>query len=332
LTNVATERKHLMKRLTSVAVAVGLAVGAASTSWAGQEPYVGVAGDDIYMNRYYLEAKLWRWLHEEGDIGVEESYQMLGESFGGSANLSDNAEVCIPPEGYDLTPNGDDLNGSHLVPDETVQHLPVDNAGHFRWVIQLPKKPRGNINIQLQCGVLKPNTYGLFGMPKAVDYCSGETGEIVGDICDRKSVNPNQSAIAVGKLPRVTVKAYPSMPVEGSGPFHMTAFRVPGTFSLNRDGPGLAASTKSQQVLDGGNTSRVVLKSCQPETLFVKWPVSGQINGKNEVESDLEAGDKIEIKLDFPRGHTMDVYCNQWSAKIMGIGDPATEDDVEVGL
>jgi hypothetical protein len=316
-----------MKRLTSLAVAVAVVIGGASTAWAGQEIYVGVVGDDYKMNRYYLEGKLWRWLHREWTEGQE--------YFDGSTNLSNNAEVCIAPRicGRDEEGCEIDLIEESIMPItklEPNKHLPVFNAGSYTWRINLPKKPRGNINIQLQCGVLKPNAYEVLGMPNAIDTCAGETGEDTFGLCDRVFTEPNTNHIMQNYLPTVTAVAYPSM----GTPFNLTAYRVPSAFSniYNADKTALRDDTRNLEVLDGDKTSRIVLKSCQPETIFVKMPITGQVNGIGQVETDLEAGDEIQVTLDFPRGHTMDVYCNQWSAKIMGLGDPSTEDDVEAGL
>jgi hypothetical protein len=299
-----------MKRLTSLAAAVAVVIGGASTAWAGQEIYVGVVGEDDQMNTYYLEQKLWRWLHPEQTANQE--------FFGGSSNLSNNPEVCIPPNGE---------NDITLAPNK---HLPVFNAGQYTWRINLPKKPRGNINIQLQCGVLKPNAYAVLGMPNAIDTCAGETGEDTFGLCDRVFTEPNTNHIKQTYLPTVTAVANPSM----GAPFNLTAYRVPSAFSniYNNNKMALRDDSRNMEVLDGDTSSRIVLKSCQPETIFVKMPITGQVNGLGQVETDLEAGDEIQVTLDFPRGHTMDVYCNQWSAKIMGLGDPSTEDDVEAGL
>jgi len=302
-----------MKRNLCLAAAITVGLGAAaSTAWAGQEIYVGVVGPDDEMNTYYLEGKLWRWLHPE--------WSSSDESWGGSSNLSPNEEVCIAPEGTvepEYAPN---------------KHLPVFNAGHYTWKINLPKKPRGNINIQLQCGVLKPNAEAVLGMPQAIDTCAGETGERTFGLCDREFAEPNSNHIAQKYLPTVTARAIPN-PQFGA-PFHLTAYRVPSSFAniYNNTKTALRNDTRNLESLDGSDSSRVVLKACQPETIFVKMPITGQVNGLGETEVDLEAGDEIEVTLDFPRGHTMDVYCNQYSAKIMGLGDPATEDDVEAGL
>jgi hypothetical protein len=329
-----------MKRLTSVAVAVGLVVGAASTAWAGQEIYVGVVGQDDLMKRYYLEEKLHRWLHPE-QTSTQEAFW--------SRNTSRNIEVCINEEGF----LDEELWESKTVPpDATVNeqltyalnyHLSHNNAGEFHWKINLPKKPRGNINIQLQCGVLKPNAFTREGMPGAIDYCAGETGEKSSD-CNRIPTFPNEQHIFQGTLPTVTARVHSTNAAfagEPGGTFPLTAYRVPSAFSnIFTAGGELKGFSKNLQVLDGSKSTRVVLKSCQPETIFVKMPIDGQMVAAKDDEGnvtvhreyDLEAGDEIELTLAFPRDHTMDVYCNQWSAKIMGLGEPDTEDDVEVGL
>jgi hypothetical protein len=303
-----------MKRYIFSAVAMTVAMGAASTAWAGQEPYVGVVGVDNQMNTYYLEQKLWRWLHPEQTAG--------DESWGGSSNLSDNEEVCIPPGPYPTD-----------VPLQPNKALPVFNAGYYYWKINLPKKPRGNINIQIQCGLLKPNAYSVLGMPEAIDTCAGETGERTFGLCDRAFAEPNSNHIAQKYLPRVTATATNHL---NNNTFNLTAYRVPSAFSnhyqmQNGEKVGLR-NGKNIQVLDGSDPTRIVLKACQPETIFVKMPIAGQVNGNGQIESDLEAGDEIGVWLYFPRGHKMDIYCNKYSVKVMGLGDPSTEDDVEAGL
>jgi hypothetical protein len=304
-----------MKRYIFSAVAMTVAMGAASTAWAGQEPYVGVVGVDDQMNTYYLEQKLWRWLHPEQTAG--------DEAWGGSSNLSNNEEVCIPPGPYPQTDVA-------LAPNKA---LPVLNAGYYYWRINLPKKPRGNINIQIQCGVLKPNSYSVLGMPNAIDTCAGETGEQTSALCEREFIEPNTNVIHQNYLPTVTATAYNHL---NNATFNLTAYRVPSAFSniyelANGQKVGLRNS-KNLQVLDGTKATRIVLKACQPENVFVKMPIAGQVNGNGQTEQDLEAGDEITLRLDFPRGHTMDVYCNQYSVKLMGLGDPSTEDDVQAGL
>jgi hypothetical protein len=304
-------------------VAVGLVVGAASTTWAGQEPYVGVVGVDEDMNRYYIEEKLWRWLHPEISVG---------EDFRPSIYASTAEEVCLADHEHETTQEYAN----------EVYEIPYFNEGGYEWIIQLPKKPRGNLNIQIQCGVLKPNAdsvAGMFGVAP-VDICAGETGEETFGLCDRVYTVANQNVIKQNYLPTVTATAER----KAGGSFHLTAYRVPSAFSniftTTSLGKGLKGYSKNLQVLDGSKQTRVVLKSCQPETLFVKMPVSGQIverladDGTKalDTEYDLEAGDRIRVKLDFPRGHLMDVFCNEYSVKVMGLGDPSTEDDVEDAL
>ena len=38
------------------------------------------------------------------------------------------------------------------------------NSGWYEWVIALPKKPEGEINLEIQCGVLKPNSWEFLDM------------------------------------------------------------------------------------------------------------------------------------------------------------------------
>jgi hypothetical protein len=80
-------------------------------------------------------------------------------------------------------------------------------------------------------------------------------------------------------------------------------------------------NTGSLQILDGSTDTRVLLKSCLSKTIAVKIPVTGQINALGQTESDLEAGDLIFVRMTIPRQGTTDIYCNQQSLSIMGIGE-----------
>ena len=56
---------------------------------------------------------------------------------------------------------------------------PAGNAGFYEWWIRLPKKPSGEINIVIQCGVLKPNAFAVYDFD-SVELCAAETGERIG--------------------------------------------------------------------------------------------------------------------------------------------------------
>jgi hypothetical protein len=329
-----------MKRLTSVAVAVSLAIGAASTTWAGQEPYVGVKGADIDMNRYYLEPKLWRWLHTEftndEPWGYDTTQDQEAFQFSSPPIVGTYPEVCVKPLSDGLAEsNGHLLWEGEL---EETAWLKAKSPGWYKWRINLPKTPLGMINIQVQCGLLKPNTLtssivDAEELDEAMATCAGETGEKAGPNCTRDmpgDFEPNKQVILQALLPTVTAMAYPDIS-RGLAPFHLTAYRTPSTYAniLDKAKTKLVNDSKNLEVLDGSTSSRIVLKACQPESILVKRPVPGQINGLGETEAELYYGEEIEVKLQFPTNHTMDVYCGKYSVKIMGIGEPGTDLNVE---
>ena len=55
--------------------------------------------------------------------------------------------------------------------------------------------------------------------------------------------------------------------------------------------------------------------------VVAKIPVTDQVNSAGEVESDLEQGDLIYVKMYVPINNTVDIYCHAQSAKIAGIGE-----------
>jgi hypothetical protein len=67
--------------------------------------------------------------------------------------------------------------------------------------------------------------------------------------------------------------------------------------------------------------TKIVLKACMDKTIITKLPVTGQVNAAGDVETDLEYGDMIYVRLDIPRNNTVDVYCHEQSLKVMGIGE-----------
>jgi len=55
--------------------------------------------------------------------------------------------------------------------------------------------------------------------------------------------------------------------------------------------------------------------------VVTKLPVTGQVNAAAQIETDLEYGDIIYVRMDVPRQNTVDIYCHEQSAKVMGIGE-----------
>ena len=198
-----------------------------------------------------------------------------------------------------------------------------DNAGYFEWFIRLTKKPNGQINLVFQCGVLKPNTFA-FEEFNSVKLCAAETGERVGPgFCTRNQIEANVNPIVNSSLPRITAVAYPGPYSLGFTPFNLTAYKNPGTYNLTISTDGLTAmrDSASLQVLDSDTDSRILLKACMDKTILVKIPVTDQINALGQVESDLEAGDLIYVRMDIPLNNKVDIYCNPQSLRVAGISE-----------
>lgn len=106
----------------------------------------------------------------------------------------------------------------------------------------------------------------------------------------------------------------------GGTPFNLTAFRNPGTYNPAFVAGGAIVNDAATQVLDGVNT-RILLKSCMDKCIVVKLPVTGQVNALGQVESHLEEGDVIKVRMNVPNQVGRFVYCHEESLRVMGIGD-----------
>jgi len=116
--------------------------------------------------------------------------------------------------------------------------------------------------------------------------------------------------------------AYPGPYSVGFTPFHLTAYKNPGSYALSKaTAADSMVNSQSLNVLDGSTNARILLKSCMDKPIVAKIPVTGQLNALGEVENDLEAGDIIYVRMDIPGNNTVDVYCNSQSLKISGIGE-----------
>ena len=319
-----------------------------SAAFAGEDPYISIVGDDIDFNSFYFSQKQQQFLFDQADFSVPICFGSIPPKTPqtrvgdvGCEQFRSNKPIN-QPEICDV--NGvvhDFLKGDFDFFGEPNAVITKQNAGYFEWWIRLPKKPSGEINICIQCGVLKPNTFTPFTGFLAVEECAAETGERIGTgWCTQNQVDAGVNPIVSGALPKLTVMAYPGpyAPVVFN-PFHLTAFKNPGTYNLstsNDDEGTLAADlngagsqgpmrdSKSLQVLDGSPNARVLLKSCMDKCVIAKLPVDGQQNAfvPTETEADLLAGDLIKVRLDIPNNSTVDIYCHSQSAKIMGIGVP----------
>jgi len=290
-----------MSRFYTIMVAFLMAMGMVLPAFGGQEPYVALVGEDTAINPFYISPKLLQFTHECTNY----PYPYLGETFR-SLTPANKIEVCSLKENPQLNKNSLIRKGT---------------KGYYEWYIVLPKDPEGNLNIVLQCGVLKPNSLATWGND-AVQYCAAETGEVIGTgYCTREP----QSDVKNTALPTITAWAFAGPYNYQFAPFNLTAYKNPGSYVLSKDPvTGKLVNNGSLQVLNGNGNSRVVLKACMDKTIFVKMPKDGEVNALGQIEAGLAAGDMIYVRMDVPIANTVDIYCHKHSAKIMGIGTYGT--------
>src|SRR5512136_2480331 len=287
----------------------------------GEDPYISIVGPDYLGNPFYFSPKHFQFMYNEnadpffipvtfGTFPPVNQYTRVGgagqEQFR-SQTVNANVEVC------DATAQARGIRGAKT---------PAGNSGFYEWFIRVPKKPDGEINIVLQCGVVKPNAVAVYGYD-AIELCAAETGERIGyGTCVRQEVDPGVSPVVSTALPKITAIAYPGPYNVAFSPFHLTAFKNPSAYTLTFDAVTAAMSnTGNAQVLDGSSNARILLKACMDKTVITKLPVTGQINALGETENDLEAGDLIYVRVDVPRQNTVDIYCHRWSTRLTGVGE-----------
>jgi len=324
-----------------------LALVLVSAAFAGEDPYIAIVGNDIDFNPFYFSQKHQQFMFDQTIFDVD-------VCFGSWPPIVSQTRVCgadpctdgceqfrankpiNQPEICDVNGNVVDFGkGEFEYFGEPNAVVTKQNAGWFEWWIRLPKKPSGEINICIQCGVLKPNTFTPFTGFLAVEECAAETGERIGTgFCTNDQKDPNENPIVASGLPKLEVIAYPGpyAPV-WFDPFHLTAFKNPSNYSLSTtwyrpDGADASIPLKekldnsdSLQILDGTSWSRILLKSCMDKCVVAKIPVTDQWNYLGESEFDLEAGDLIQIRMTVPIYNTVDIYCNAQSASLRGIGE-----------
>jgi hypothetical protein len=316
-----------MRWLISLVLVLSFAVPA----FAGEDPYIAIVGNDIGALRWYVSQKYYQFMFNQEAWAVPVcdgstfpgAYNVAGrQAFGAgceqfrSQNAQNAPEVCYYNE-MGILPSG---AGGKFWPNAKVA---AGNSGWYEWYVRLPKKPSGQINLVLQCGVLKPNSFAFWGY-ESIELCAAETGERVGvGTCVREEVNPGWNPLVIGALPKIKAMAYPG-PYNSFTPFYLTAFRNPGTynpFGTNGSGDKLV-NGEAAQILNGTDAgTKILLKACMDKTIVTKLPVTGQVNAENQVETDLEAGDIIYVRMEIPRANTVDVYCHRQSLKVMGIGE-----------
>jgi hypothetical protein len=315
---------------------------------AGEDPYIAIVGNDMTAaNSFYFSPKHTQFLYNQIDFAVDvcvkgtaplptqANFSFLrpmnvpggtGPGIGGVSCESFFAQTpAIQPEICDVI-NGDGAGSQHALPPFTFRGLftaktPAGNAGWYEWWVRLPKKPSGEINIILQCGVVKPNAFAVYGFD-AVLLCAAEAGERIGaGTCVRQEVDPGVSPVNNTALPKITALVYPG-PYNDFKPFNLTAFKNPSSYTLTFDPVTAAMSNNTNsQILDGSSNSRVVLKTCMDKTIVTKLPVTGQINALGQEETDLEAGDIIQVKMEVPRQNSVDIYCHAQSLRLAGVGE-----------
>ena len=284
---------------------------------AGEDPYIAIVNNDITANRFYFSPKHTQFLYDQTYINVPVCFDKVG--------VPERCEVFKAKTPV-IQPELCDYSGTGRVPPfahrgNANAKTPAGNSGWYEWWIRLPKKPDGEVNIVIQCGVVKPNAFAIYDF-YAVVFCAAETGERIGTgVCVRQEVDPGVSPVINAALPKIKAIAYPG-PYNDFLPFNLTAFKNPSSYSLAFD-PVTAAMTNNSnsQVLDGSSNTRVMLKACMDKTVTTKLPVTGQFNALGQTETDLEAGDMIYVRIDVPRQNTVDVYCHAESVRLQGIGE-----------
>jgi hypothetical protein len=323
-------------RLLGAASGVALAVAFCGSALAGQEPYIAVVGDDYYANGFYLSYKEQQFLHANPEwVYTYTTAHTFWEQF-----RTQNQRIFPNPTSPapQVQPEVCDTEGEWRSAQEWYDRgnpnylIAHGNAGFYEWDVVLPKKPRGNINLALQLGVLKDNAWASNiaegGHYHTIEVCAGETGERLGvGICNRAEDNPRIPPVIPNWLPVVTATAIAGPFANFSTPFSLTAYKQPSNFVLAIPQPApapAAPNPTAATLLVGSPDNRVVLKGCLTENILVKIPVTGYSNILEQTETDLEAGDKIRVRLDFPNGHSMDIYGHRESLRVMGLGDPNT--------
>src|SRR5512136_1521822 len=296
----------------------------AAPAMAGEDPYISVVGPDYLANPFYVSPKHLQFMYNEYaapyyipvNFGTFPPNNQYTRAYVGFPDGNEQFRAQTPagaPEICDATPQARGNSNAKT---------PAGNAGFYEWFIRVPKKPDGEINIVLQCGVVKPNAVAVYHND-AIELCAAETGERIGaGTCVRQEVDAGVSPVISTALPKITAIAYPGPYNVAFSPFHLTAFKNPSAYTLTFDAVTAAMSnTGNAQILDGSSNARILLKACMDKTVITKLPVTGQINALGETENDLEAGDLIYVRMDVPRQNTVDIYCHAQSVRVAGIGE-----------
>ncbi len=265
--------KHLTK-LTAVSALLA-ATTLASGAFAGQEPYVATVCNDRdgytianYCNdskpagigvhpyafeKFYMSVKEYQFTH----FNLDEAYKAVptlptfakGETFKASTAIN-HAEYCYA--GFNGAPKP--LSVSEVAYGNKTARLKAKNSGVYEWTIVLPKKPEGNLNLAIQCGVFKPEETDVM-------FCAGEEGEIQGPgRCNQALTLPGQSNILATGLPTIRATAYPgyyTRQFNNYTPFNLTAYRTPSAMAVAFDANGALTNSAVNQVLNGSSATRM---------------------------------------------------------------------------
>lgn len=300
----------------------------------GEQPYIAVVGNDILANPFYLSPKYLQFLFDQNALGVPICSSVNNINIPVTAATRVGLAGCeqfraqtplIEPEVCDVSGIVNGLSDFTFFGEPNAS-IKANNSGFFEWFIRLPAKPNGEINLCIQCGILKPDSFAIYAF-EAVEKCAAETGERVGPNCTRLEVQAGENPVINTALPRITAEAIPGpfAGVDFTTAFNLTAFRNPGNYTLTLAATRLTDSN-SLQVLNGTDATRIMLKSCMDKCIVVKLPIEGQVNSLGQTEHDLEAGDVIHVRINIPRtsgtvsGGT-DIYCHSQSLRVMGIAE-----------
>jgi hypothetical protein len=287
--------------------------------------YKAVVTNDIDLLRFYISPKLAQFLHLDTAYCCEDFIHPAQPQ----PEVCCKSLVCVTP-GPTTPPNQCKDWKCQEFPDQVKENYKIGagNAGEYEWYIQLPKKPESELNIEIECGLLKPNAFSVWGS-EAINVCAGETGEKVGALCTRlKTPDGGNTYLTSTALPMIEAVAYPGCdPSPGFvTPFHLTAYRNPGEYRIKRNSEDELLNNAYTQVLGVNGTqglpgTRFALKACMDKTILVKIPRVGDTNAMGETEYNLHAGDIIKVKMRIPASNSVDIYCNKYSVKIGGMGD-----------
>jgi hypothetical protein len=278
----------------------------------GEHPYIAVIGNDILarLAPFYFSPKHSQFLYDQTVFGVDEcsgTFPPVTQFTRAGLAGCEQFRSQTPATQREVCQVVGNLRGN--------AKTPAGNSGFYEWFVRLPQKPSGEINIVIQCGVLKPGG-------SSIELCAAETGERIGyGTCVRQEVDPGVSPVINTALPKIKAIAYPG-PYNDFVPFNLTAFKNPSSYTLAFDAVTAAMSNNTNsQVLDGSTNARILLKACMDKAVITKLPVTGQINALGQTETDLEGGDMIYVRMDVPRQNTVDIYCHQYSAKLVGVAE-----------